>query len=121
MEHGQIQTIVPILLSIRNPGSLHMHLNKHNVALQEMFFEIFTKLGIVDKNYLLYSNKFVVWFFGFFERPIFKLIMYEINSHTRYFEHVKPFYYTHFQGLLMIEILLDLNKVLFSTFKTIPK
>jgi hypothetical protein len=60
MEHGQIQTIVPILLSIRNPGSLHMHLNKHNVALQEMFFEIFTKLGIVDKNYLLYSNKFVV-------------------------------------------------------------
>jgi hypothetical protein len=86
-----------------------------------MFFEIFTKLGIVDKNYLLYSNKFVVWFFGFFERPIFKLIMYEINSHTRYFEHVKPFYYTHFQGLLMIEILLDLNKVLFSTFKTIPK
>lgn len=32
--------------------------------------------------------------------------MYEINSHTRYFEDVKPFYCTHFQGLLMIEILL---------------
>jgi hypothetical protein len=38
--------------------------------------------------------------------------MYEINSHIRYSEHVKQFYCTHCQGLSMIEILLNLKKVL---------
>jgi len=73
---------MPILLPIRNPSSFHMHLNKHDVALSTNFFWNFHKLGIVDKNYLLYSNKFVVWFFEFFEHLVFKLIMYEL-IHTQ--------------------------------------